>query len=862
MATLKKIKKGQTVTEQIDLINENIESINEDVEKIQSDGNITIDDIPVKSVNGKTGDVSLSAKDVGAFPNSSTIKELDINNIKDTGVYVGTYATNPYYLIVIKYNDMNIYQELIGSKLKQFRRFTGTWSDWIKEYSTENPVKAGDIKGIELVDTDKELNLALLEDTTFVKADIKYNPSTKSLYIGEDKFATEQFVRDAVNMVKSVIVTKLPDVGTENTIYFVPNSDAETSNAFNEYIYVNGEWEIVGGTSIDLTPFLTIENAEKTYAKISSLDDKVSKTTTINGKTLYNNINLTAEDVGALSKDTILVEDVVYRHTNAEISGKLTAGAFVENDLVIAIDVGTYLQGHMYKYNNGKLTDITDIITDYVDLNSDQNINGIKNFNGILRYGGVSVATEEDIPDTSDFVTKSGTQTITGGKSFSAGISTDLIQSSNSKNIISNISNNTYVGDTSSYLWLQSSYRPVVNENGSYYELAYSSELSGFVEKDSMYYFYKTKYDESLNLFNEDTHYHSGQAYGDGGNIVWWSGYTRFDDYIKVSPYTAYTLSINAETNIYITMCYYNGNLEFISDNNSNFGYFVTPENCEYIRFACQKLPSEIYYIMLNEGTVRLPYTKYNSNRHISNGQATLLKNEYEKTLNLFKFAGESVTIFSGNEQWKEYRLSDFELVEGETYTISSYDVPNGISLQLLDGYNNFTNSKTTFVYNSSNSKFRVGGNSISQNTTFELKVQIIKGIYTGGYHEYHGIIAHMRDVNGILMWQNGNTNSRFGAQTVYLSDNITNYRSFCVIYKQYYSSESHAGYNIEYFYEPTADLSYWYGMVQHDKGSQYLKSRGLTIGSDGTSISFHNGVENNSESDAQCIPIAILAFN
>lgn len=398
MAKLVKILKGQSVTEQLDSINSNVENINEELEQILNNDNgyITEEDIPVKSVQGKTGDVSLSAQDVEAFPNSSTIQELDINNLKRTGVYIGTYGGNPYYLVVIKYNETNIYQELIGTNLKKYRRFTSVWGEWIQDYSNENPIKAGDITGINIVDGDKELTLAMLEDTTFVKANIKYNPSTKSLYIGNDRFATEEFVRNAVNMIQSIIVSELPETGVENTIYFVP-SGAEGGNIFNEYVYVNGDWEIVGGTSVDLTPFLTKEDAEKIYAKISSLDDKVSKTTTINGKTLYNNITLTAEDVGALSKDTILVEDVVYRHTNAEINGKLTAGAFVENDLVIAIDSGTYLQGHMYKYNGGSLIDITNIITDYVDLNSNQTINGTKNFNGLLKYAGTEVATTNDL---------------------------------------------------------------------------------------------------------------------------------------------------------------------------------------------------------------------------------------------------------------------------------------------------------------------------------------------------------------------------------------------------------------------------------------------------------------------------------
>lgn len=405
MAKLKKVLKGQSVTEQIDLINENVESVNTDLEKVvnNENGYITADDIPVKKVNGKTGDVSLSASDVGAFPNHPLIQELDINNLKETGVYVGYYGDNTYYLIVIKHNSGYIYQELIGVETKQYRRFTGgQWQKWEKIYSTENPVKAGDVKGINVVDTDTELTLALLENGTFVKADIKYNPSTKSLYVGSDKFATEEFVRNAVNTIKSIIVTELPAVGVENTIYFVPNTTVESKNSFNEYVYINGKWEVVGGTTVDLTPFLEKEVAEKTYAKISALDEKVSKTTTINGKTLYNNIILTAEDVGALPSDTKLSGDVVYRNTNAEIVVKLGNGEFVENDVVLATDTGTYKQGHIYRYNESKLTDITDTITDYVALTGDQSIAGTKNFTGILRYGGVSVATTDDIKDVED----------------------------------------------------------------------------------------------------------------------------------------------------------------------------------------------------------------------------------------------------------------------------------------------------------------------------------------------------------------------------------------------------------------------------------------------------------------------------
>lgn len=389
MANLNNLKKGQTITEHIDVINENVNLVNEEVNELKNNQNNA-----VISVNGKTGEVILNSKDVGAFPNSTSIQELDINNIKDTGVYIGTNANNPYYLIVIKYNDTNIYQELIGLNTKKYRRFTGTWSEWITAYSNENPVTAKDITGIHQISDNKYVEVALLDDGTFVKANITINPSTNEMKLGDNIVATTEYVDNAVNMIKSIIVNELPETGVENTIYFVPNTKEDDSNDFNEWLWVNGEWEIIGGTSIDLTPFLTKEDASNTYTTKQENDNKVSKTTTINNKPLSSNITLTAEDVGALPIDTKIETNAVSKYTNEEISTKLSSGEFVNGDAFVVLDDGTYKKGHIYLYNNG-LADITN----FVDVSTDQSIGGIKNFTGLLKYLGEEVATEKYVDD-------------------------------------------------------------------------------------------------------------------------------------------------------------------------------------------------------------------------------------------------------------------------------------------------------------------------------------------------------------------------------------------------------------------------------------------------------------------------------
>lgn len=44
---------------------------------------------------------------------------------------------------------------------------------------------------------------------------------------------------------------------SETTIYLVPNSDPEQGNYYDEYIYVNNTWELVGTTAVDLSAYYT-----------------------------------------------------------------------------------------------------------------------------------------------------------------------------------------------------------------------------------------------------------------------------------------------------------------------------------------------------------------------------------------------------------------------------------------------------------------------------------------------------------------------------------------------------------------------------------------------------------------------------
>ena len=52
------------------------------------------------------------------------------------------------------------------------------------------------------------------------------------------------------------IVTELPAVGQKNILYLVAKSSAASGNGYDEYLYINGAWERVGSTNIDLSGYV------------------------------------------------------------------------------------------------------------------------------------------------------------------------------------------------------------------------------------------------------------------------------------------------------------------------------------------------------------------------------------------------------------------------------------------------------------------------------------------------------------------------------------------------------------------------------------------------------------------------------
>lgn len=60
-----------------------------------------------------------------------------------------------------------------------------------------------------------------------------------------------------INQFNVAIVQSLPTQNIDaHTIYFVPQQNAQTANAYEEWMYINSQWEMIGSTTIDLSGYV------------------------------------------------------------------------------------------------------------------------------------------------------------------------------------------------------------------------------------------------------------------------------------------------------------------------------------------------------------------------------------------------------------------------------------------------------------------------------------------------------------------------------------------------------------------------------------------------------------------------------
>ena len=100
-------------------------------------------------------------------------------------------------------------------------------------------------------------NRVVMGNINFLKRQI---PDSISQLTNDTKFKTEAEIQEMIansSKLKKEVTTSLPTTGKDDVIYLVKDTNGKDNNNYLEYLWINGKWELVGSTQVDLSGYAT-----------------------------------------------------------------------------------------------------------------------------------------------------------------------------------------------------------------------------------------------------------------------------------------------------------------------------------------------------------------------------------------------------------------------------------------------------------------------------------------------------------------------------------------------------------------------------------------------------------------------------
>lgn len=131
--------------------------------------------------------------------------------------------------------------------------------------ATDSKLKDTDTKAGTSISTLKDL----LSKSTTTEQNLKEIIASGNL----DKYVTEPKLQEALAKIKTLkkeVVEALPSTGQDDVIYLVKDSKGKANNVYLEYLWINGAFELIGSTEVDLSGYAKMKDL-KDYAKKSDI---------------------------------------------------------------------------------------------------------------------------------------------------------------------------------------------------------------------------------------------------------------------------------------------------------------------------------------------------------------------------------------------------------------------------------------------------------------------------------------------------------------------------------------------------------------------------------------------------------------
>lgn len=179
------------------------------------------------------------------FANAATGARLQKSATGVEWVVPGSDGTMTEAEVQQAINDLNRDVTNLGKDLDAVEAIVG------KESTGEGVASTGLIARVEALET---------QDGVLTGKIDTLETSLSNVYTKTDTDSAIAAAIAAVDHLSREIVQTLPENASENVIYMVLRGDGTGQDVYNEYMYINGAWEIIGDTSVDLTGYAKTED--------------------------------------------------------------------------------------------------------------------------------------------------------------------------------------------------------------------------------------------------------------------------------------------------------------------------------------------------------------------------------------------------------------------------------------------------------------------------------------------------------------------------------------------------------------------------------------------------------------------------
>lgn len=153
--------------------------------------------------------------------------------------------------------------EFDGSTTDQFLSKKGTWSDTVAKATSattaENATSAATAANADTLDNKHASDFALSGHThqTLTIGSKTYNGGTAVSVTAGDLSAYTKAEIDSMlsGNLKYTSVTTRPTTGESGVVYIIPGEKTGTNNIKEEWMYINGAWEMIGTTETELSGY-------------------------------------------------------------------------------------------------------------------------------------------------------------------------------------------------------------------------------------------------------------------------------------------------------------------------------------------------------------------------------------------------------------------------------------------------------------------------------------------------------------------------------------------------------------------------------------------------------------------------------